>query len=67
MKTQHIFFDDDSNLTVNCQPLGIERAGQPTMSQLLDYCEDRISYNEANYISRDIKNKGRKNVKKSKK
>lgn len=67
MKTQHVFFDDYSNLTVNCQSLGIERAGNPTTSQLLDYCGDRITYNEANYIARDIKNKGRKDAKKSKK
>ena len=67
MKTIFLSCEDDSNLTVNCHSFGILQAGQPLQSQILDYCEDRISYNQANYISREIKNKGRRNGKKIKK
>ena len=66
MKNIFLSIEDDSNLTVNCQSFGILQAGQPLQSQILDYCEDRISYNQANYISREIKNKGRK-IKKERK
>lgn len=67
MKNIFLSVEDDSNLTVNCRSRGILQASQPLEGQLLDYCGDRISRYEANYIARDRKNKGRKDAKKNKK
>ena len=67
MKNIFLSTEDDSSLTVNCRSLGTLQASQPLESQILDYCGDKISYNQANYYARDRKNKGRKDAKKNKK